>query len=315
MRFPVVRLILLCCALLTLVLPFRAQDSPAVSITPEAGPAEQAIFEIKISGLKPESPYLVEILFRADVVFSSDEMSNADGQIDYPIISTEGDAPGIYTLQVVSDGEVIASADFELTEAAADDTEAEVDFLGDVTVTPETAPFGKVQTIRIDELEAGTKYTLEITASETLQVAYRRIHTSDDDGAIEIEVFAEADDSPGRHAIAVYDEGGELIAEGEFIIEAPAERAVLVELQPYIIQAGQAVDIVVSGLSAFDGVTAQITSADGVLINTILARASIDGDLTVTFNAADDLAAGDYAVDLFVEADKLGGRRLRGRHS
>ena len=59
-----------------------------------------------------------------------------------------------------------------------------------------------------------------------MQVAYRRVHTSDDDGLIEIEVFAEDGDSPGRHAIAVYDEEGELIAEGEFTIEAPAERAV-----------------------------------------------------------------------------------------
>ena len=105
MRFPVARLILLCCALLALILPFQAQDAPTVSVTPEAGPAEEAAFEIKISGLKPESPYNVEILFQGDVVFSSDEMSDADGQIDYPIISTEGDAPGIYTLQVLSDGE------------------------------------------------------------------------------------------------------------------------------------------------------------------------------------------------------------------
>lgn len=307
MRFPVARLILLCCALLALILPFQAQDAPTVSVTPEAGPAEEAAFEIKISGLKPESLYNVEILFQGDVVFSSDEMSDADGQIDYPIISTEGDAPGIYTLQVLSDGELIASANFELTEAAADGREAEVDFLGDVTVTPETAPFGKVQTIRIGELEAGTKYTLEITAGATSQVAYRRVHASDDDGVIELQVFAEEGDSPGPHAIAVYDEAGELVAEGEFIIEARAERAVLLELQPDAIQAGQAVDLVVSGLSAFDGVTAQITSADGVLIDTILARASIEGSLIMTFNAADDLAAGDYTVDIFVEADKLGG--------
>lgn len=313
MRFPVARLMLFGCALLILALPLQAQATPAVSITPEAGPAEQAVFEITISGLQPESPYLVEILFEGEAVFSSDETSDAAGQIDYPIISTEGDAPGIYSLQVLSDGELIASADFELTDPADAAAESEVDFLGDVTVTPETAPFGKVQTIRIGELQAQTNYTLEITASETFQVAYRRVHTSDDDGVIEIEVFAEADDSPGHHAIAVYDEDGATIAEGEFTIEAPAERAVLVELQPASIQAGQAVDIIVSGLSAFDSVTAQITSADSILIDTILARASIDGNLTLTFNAADDLPLGEYSVDIFVEADKLAGAAFTAR--
>ena len=305
MRFHAARLILFGCALLALVLPFRAQDTPAVSITPEAGPVEQAVFDIIISGLQPEIPYSIEILFEGEAVFSSDENSDAAGLINYPIASTPGDAPGIYTLQVLRDGEVIASADFELTDAADSDLEAEADFLGDVTVTPESAPFGKVQTIRIGDLQAQTKYTLEITASETFQVAYRRVHTADDDGIIEIEVFAEAGDSPGRHAIAVYDEEGERIAEGDFTIEAPAERAVSVALQPNSVPAGQAVDIAVSGLAPFDSVTAQITSAAGVLIDTLLARASIEGDLILTFKPADDLAQGEYMVDIFVEADKL----------
>ena len=308
MRQPLARLTVLYCTLFLLALQFQAQDAPTVTITPEAGPFEQAVFDIQISGLLPESEYGIEILFDGEVVFSGDESSDADGAIDYPISSTPGDAPGVYTLQVLKDGEVVASAQFELTAEAGAETER--DLLGDVTVTPASAPFGQVQAISIGELEAQTKYTLEITASETLQVAYRRIHTSDDDGVIEIEVFAEEDDSPGRHAIAVYDEDGELIAEGDFTIEAPAERAVQVELQPETIQAGHSVDIVVTGLAAFDSVTAQITSTDGVLIDTILARASSDGAVTLTFVAAEDLLVGEYQVEVFVDAESLASAAL-----
>ncbi len=301
------RLIRLCLLLLALATPLLAQDAPAVTITPASGPVEQAVFDIQISGLAAESAYTVEILFDGEVVFSSDETSDADGQLSYPISSTEGDLPGVYTLQVISEGEVVASAEFELT--AADETQSETaaerDFLGDVTVTPDAAPFGKVQTIRIGDLESLTNYTVEITASESLQVAYRRIHASDEEGVIEIEVFAEEGDTAGRQTIAVYDQEGELSAEGEFTIEAPPKRDALVALEPAIIAAGGETAIAVSGLAAFDSVTAQITSAEGILIDTILARASSDGEVALSFAAADDLASGVYAVEVFVDGDKL----------
>ena len=310
MRFQFARVIRLCFLCLLLTIPLQAQDAPTVTISPEAGEVEQAVFDIAISGLAAESIYMVEILFGGEVVFSSEETSDADGQLAYPISSTAGDAAGIYTLQVLSAGEVVASGEFELTAAEGNETEAQREFLGDVTVTPEVAPFGKVQTIRIGELEAQTKVTVEITASDTLQVAYRRSHTSDDEGVIEIEVFAEEGDTPGLHAIAVYDQDGELIAEGEFTIEAPPQRDASVELRPAAIEAGQSVEIALAGLLAFDSVTAQITSAEGVLIDTILARASSDGEHTMTFATDPDLAEGDYAVYIFVDGEELIGATL-----
>ena len=41
------------------------------------------------------------------------------------------------------------------------------------------------------------------------------------------------------------------------------------------------------------------------MIDTILARASSDGEVTLEFSAADDLAGGEYAVDIFVDGEKL----------
>jgi len=308
------RLIRLCLLLLALAPPLLAQDGPAVTITPASGPVEQAVFDIQISGLAAASAYTVEILFNGEVVFSSDETSDAAGQLSYPISSTEGDLPGLYTLQVISEGELVASAQFELTAAdenqSATETAADSDFPGDVTVTPNAAPFGKVQTIRIGELEALANYTVEITASASLQVAYRRIHASDGEGVIEIDVFAEEGDAAGRQAIAVYDREGELIAAGEFTIEAPPERDAAVALEPAFIAAGGETEIAVTELAAFDSVTAQITSAEGILIDTILARASRDGAVRLNFAAADDLAAGVYAVEIFVDGDKLTAAKL-----
>ena len=198
MRLLFARLFPLCCSMLLLALAIHAQQTPTVTITPPAGIVEEAVFDIVIAGLQPASPYSIDILFQGDVVFSSDETSDADGQINYPIVSTAGDAPGAYTLQVISETELVASASFELT--------------------------------------------------------------------------------------------------------APAQPAAQVALEPASIQAGQALQIAVRGLGAFDSVTAQITAHDGVLIDTILARASIDGELRSTFSPADDLDPGEYQVDIFVDA-------------
>ena len=285
-----------------------AQDAPTVTITPESGEAESAVFIIEIDGLLPDTRYTVEILFAGAVVFSSEEDSDQAGHIPYPISSTEGDAPGVYTLQALLDGELIASGEFTLTAAAPAADQG--DFLGDVTVSPETVPFGKAQRLLIAELVPQTQYTVELTARETSQVAYRRSHISDQAGIIDIEIFAEEGDAPGLHAIAVYDEAGELIAAGILTILPQPARDVSVALSPDAVEAGGSVDIALGGLAAFDSVTAQITSADDVLIDAVLARASSNGEAMLSFTAPADLAAGEYTVDIFVEGARLASAML-----
>lgn len=305
MPFRIARFIRLTVLIFAFAIGAAAQPPPTVTITPESGEVESAIFTIEIDGLLPDTRYTVEIVFEGEVVYSSEETSDQAGHIPYPIGSTEGDAPGDYRLQVLLDGELIAGGGFALTAAEADADDAERESLGDVTVSPETAPFGKVQTLRIAALAPGAQYMVEITARETFQVAYRREHTSDADGLIEIEIFAVEGDAPGLHAIAVYDELGELVAAGIFTILPRPERNVSVTLAPAVAAAGDAIEIVVSGLAAFDSVAAQISSADGVLIDTVLARASGAGEAALSFMTPAVLTDGLYDVDIFVEGDLL----------
>ena len=269
-----------------------AQDAPTITITPESGQVEVALMMIEIAGLEANAVYAVEFVFEGEVVFASEETSDEEGHISYPAGSTAGDLPGIYTVQVLRDGEVIVSAEFELT-ASEDDG-----LPGDISVSPDAGPIGTVHTVTITELEPQSQYTVEITASEALKVGYRRQHDSDDDGLIEIEIFAEAGDSPGQQAIAVYDDDGELIGQGEFTIDAPPERDVSVDLLPPVAHAGQSLEIRLSGLASFDNVSAEILSADDQLIDTVFARASNAGEATMTFNAPVDLALGVYSVEI-----------------
>ena len=305
MPFRIARFIRLTVLIFAFAIGAAAQQPPTVTITPASGEVESAIFTIEIDGLLPDTRYTVEILFEGEVVFSSEETSDQAGHIPYPIGSTEGDAPGDYTLQVLLDGELIVSGGFALTAAAAEADEAERDSFGDVTVSPETAPFGKAQTLRIAALVPRTQYTVEITARETFQVVYRRSHSSDADGLIEIEIFAEEGDAPGLHAIRVYDELGEQIAAGVFTILPQPEREVSVTVAPAAAVPGEAIEIVLSGLAAFDSVTAQVSSADGVLIDSVMARASGAGEAALSFMTPPDLTDGLYDVDIFVEGDLL----------
>ena len=308
MRSGTLRFLRLSLLLALLVLSARAQDAPTVTISPAAGEAESAVFTIEIDGLKPDARYTLEIVFQGEVVFSSEEKSDQAGHIPYPISSTEGDAPGAYTLRVLSANELVASGEFTLTEAARD-AEAR-DFLGEVTVTPSAAPFGKTHALRIADLEPRAQYIVEITASETAQVAYRRSHNSGAAGLIEIEVFAEAGDAAGLQIIGVYDALGELIANGEFTIQPPPKRNIAVTISPPIVEAGGSVDIALTGLAAFDSVSAQITTSDGLLIDTILARASSNGEALLAFATPAALAEGEYDIDIFIEGARLAGATL-----
>lgn len=294
------RLLIVSLLFVALALSAPAQDTPTVTVTPDSGPVESAILTILIEGLQPNMDYSIEFLFDGEIVFSSEETSDDQGLITLPVGSTEGDLPGIYTVQVVQDGEALASADFELTAKEAGNL-----LLGDVTVTPPSGPIGTLHEIKIAGLDVQTRYTIEITASESQQVAYRRARVSDRDGIIEIDVFAEAGDTPGHQAIVVYDSEGETIATSEFTIDAPREREVAVVLAPPIVKAGRSVAVMVSGLAAFDSVSAQVKSADGVLIDSLMARASRDGQVNLSFTSPEDMAEGRYEIEVFAEGDHV----------
>lgn len=292
MRFPFAQIILPGCLALLLACGVMAQSQPTITISPPAGQVERAVFDIRIRGLNPGSEYIIEIVYAGAVVFSSRETSDANGEISYPVSSSAGDGPGIYTLRALSRDQVIASANFELTAASQ------------ISVNPASARIGEIQRIRIEDLDPQAAFRLEISASETGQVAYSREHSSDATGVIDIEIISEAGDAPGHHAITLYDQTGALIAEGHFRLETPMTDALAVSLQPATLPAGQSVEISLSGLAAFASVTAQITSSEGVLIDTLLARASGDGALKLTFESARTLPAGEYSVAIFVEAEK-----------
>ena len=308
MQSRIARLLCLCMPLALLLISTVAQATPTVTITPESGEVERAVFAVEIDGLLADTRYGIEIVFQGEVVFGSEEDSDQAGHIFIPLRSTPGDQTGDYTLRVLLDGTEVASGEFALT--AAKPASAAGDFLGEVAVSPTVAPFGKVHEVRIAALEPRSPFTVEITAHETGQLAYSRAFTSDDEGVITLEIFAEEGDAAGLQSIAVTDAAGELAAEGEFTIQPRPQRQVSVALAPETVAAGGSVEISLAGLAAFDSVTAQITTADGVLIDSVMARASSNGEARLSFATPADLADGIYQVLTFVEGARLASTAL-----
>lgn len=303
MRHAFLRLfIIISLLLITAVAMPLAQDDPIVTVTPDTGVVGSAILEVSGSGLIADESYTIEFLYQGVVVFSTDEVADMDGNVTFVAASTEDDEAGIYTVQLLNNGDIIAVSEFEFTE---NDREATLGTIGNINISPSSGPISTLHTIIIRDLDADASYTVEITASETDEIVYRRVWTANEQGRISIEIFAEDGDTTGQQVVAVIDSAGDIVAQGEFTIDEPPTRNIVVDITPSVAQAGREFTITVNGLAAFDTVIAQITSPSNVLVDTIRARASSQGVAVLSFMSSDELEADTYNVAIFVDDERM----------
>lgn len=285
-----------------------AQDDPTVSVSPPSAAVGSGIFDITVDGLQSDATYTIEFVFEGVVIFTSDETANDDGVIVLSAASSEDDVAGTYTVQVISNDSIIAVTEFELTiaDTTTEDETTPIESTGSINITPDSGPVSTLHTISLSGLDPDASYTVEITATRTEEVVYRRIWTSDEDGILSIEIFAEEGDTAGQQVVTVYDADGNLVAQDSFTIEDTPERNVVIGISPEVAPAGRVFTVSLEGLVAFDNVSLQVVSADNTLIDTVQARASSEGIAILTILTPDDLAEGDYAVDVFVDGTKVG---------
>ena len=287
-----------------------AQVGPTVSVSPTTGAVGSAIFEVTVEGLEPDATYTIEFVFEGIAIFTSDEEANDDGVVVFSAASTEDDIPGTYTVQVIRNDSIIAVTEFDLTPAGtddeADDSDETFETTGSISITPDSGPVSTLHSIELSDLNPDDSYTVEITAAETEEVVYRRIWTSDEDGDITIEIFAEEGDTTGQQIVTVYDADGALVAEADFTIEDSPERNVVIDVDPTAANAGNEITFTVEGLVSFDNVTLQVVSDDNALIDSIQARASSEGVAILSLLTSADLADGEYVAEIFVDGTKVG---------
>lgn len=306
MRHTFLRLLIITSLLLTIAITIPlAQNDPTITVSPETGTVGSAILDITASGLEAESTYTIEFIYKGAVVFSTDEVADADGTVTFVAASTEGDEPGIYDVQIVSNDDIIAVTEFEFIASDTQGDESSTETVGSINISPTSGPISTLHTIIVRDLDADATYTVEITASATEDIVYRRVWTADDRGQIKIEIFAEDGDTTGLQVVKVIDDAGEIIAQDTFTIDEEPVRNISIDVTPTVAQAGREFTITVSGLAAFDSVSAQITSESNILLDTVRARASSEGVAILSFLSSDDLADATYNVGIFIDDERM----------
>lgn len=303
------RLLIMIAVLMTAIVAIPlAQDDPTVSVSPPSGAVGSGIFDVTVDGLQSDATYTIEFVFEGVVIFTSDETANEDGVIVLSAASSEDDVAGTYTVQVISNDSIIAVTEFELTVAdtTTEDETTPIESTGNINITPDSGPISTLHTISLSGLDPDASYTVEITATRTEEVVYRRIWTSDEDGILSIEIFAEEGDTAGQQVVTVYDAEGNLVAQDSFTIEDTPERNVVIGISPEVAPAGRVFSVSLEGLVAFDNVSLQVVSADNTLIDTVQARASSEGMAILTILTPDDLAEGEYTVHVVVDGTQVG---------
>lgn len=95
--------------------PLVAEDG-RITITPPSGP-EGTSHLVEVTDLPANTPLTVRVTFGGEVVFSADRTSDADGNFSIRLITEPTDPAGVYTVEIVIDGEVVASAPMTLLRA------------------------------------------------------------------------------------------------------------------------------------------------------------------------------------------------------
>ncbi|MGJ3238729.1 MAG: hypothetical protein ACFE0Q_08490 [Anaerolineae bacterium] len=277
-------------------------DDVNVSVTPESGPVP-TVYTVTVSGLPADTNLTMFILFEGSSIFSFSGTSDAEGVFNTEITSEESDPPGIYTLEVRAEGEVIGSTDFEIADASAeetpeeetpDDTPPSVE--GDVVIdiTPTTLRQGERIEFIIRNLNPDETVTFELLFEG--EVIYSTEATANATGASGVALVARDDEALGQYDVRVVRDG-EIITSNSFTI-VPTDAEVnnaSIRIVPESGAQGTSYTITVAGLNADETIDVSVT-LDEENIFTSERTANAQGIVTIVLNSDAESAVGTYAV-------------------
>jgi hypothetical protein len=97
--------------------PPAVVDVGRIVITPAAGP-EGTSHLVEASDLPPNTPLIVQVTYNREVVFSAERSSDAEGRFSIRLITEPSDPAGVYDVNILIDGAVVASGSFRLIRDA-----------------------------------------------------------------------------------------------------------------------------------------------------------------------------------------------------
>ncbi|RMG78430.1 MAG: hypothetical protein D6712_21465, partial [Chloroflexi bacterium] len=224
-------------------------DDVTVTVDPPSGPRGTNHL-ITVSGLPANETVTLDIRFEGDSVFSADVPADENGVIEFPIISEETDALGVYDIVVMANNEDIASATLTITEegAATDGTPTQAT----VTITPDIGARGTIHQVSVEGLAQGA-YIVEVVFDG--EVVFSGEYFAGDEGRMAFRLQSEETDPEGDYTLIVRTPDGEAVAQGMFTVEAGELVTANLFISPQSAPLGSTHDVIVSNLPPESEVT------------------------------------------------------------
>lgn len=294
----IVSLLLVMASLMFASLFVQAQN-PEVIVTPNTIGIDDTI-TITASGLEANTTYIIDVLFEEASVFATERTSNNRGQLVISLRSEPSDPFGEYAVIVVLDGFEVARTTFMLEDTSPPDPiETDASLTASVIVSPDSATVGNTHNILISGLEAGQAITLQIRDAED-SLKYSRRLVADNNGRVQVRIFTEEnEDEPGVYSVNVLNSDNTVIGATVLILEDFIGRDGILTISPDVIEAGTTVTLRAVEVKPFADLTILILREQtNERIFMTRQRADVDGTIHLNHTLDDDLAPGDYRVEV-----------------
>lgn len=278
-------------------------EDVSVSVIPETGiiPTE---YTLLVEGLPADTNITLFILLDGQSVLSLSGTADENGSYTTVITSEASDPPGVYTLEVRAEGNVIGSFDFEIADEEADapqddeeTTEAPVG-TGDASLLIDPVNLRQGERIEFVISELTPEETVIFELSFDGEVIYMTEATADGNGLAGVALLARDDEPLGEYQVRIL-RGEEAIASNTFAIVD--SNMVLSEAQltvePETASAGSDYAIIVTGLEPEETVEVSV-SLEGDTIFEDERVANSEGTVTVVLSSdsGDELGLYDVLV-------------------
>ena len=167
-------------------------------------------------------------------------------------------------------------------------------------IIPDEAVVGRTHFISITNLNRGEEIVVRIFYDG--EEIYKTEQSADNRGRVEVEIFTEADDSPGEYIVDVRNVLGRVLAQSSFTVLEAEGLDATINVVPVEAEVGTVFTLNISEAQAFVGLQALFRDADGMIVYSTTVYADTDGLASVEF-PTEELAAGIYNVSLVLRND------------
>ncbi len=226
-----------------------------IAIDPAAG-IQGTRHSVTVTGLPAGSSGVLDVVFAGASVFSTEFTADASGTYTTGLVTDASDSNGVYTVNIVLDGEIVASGDF----AVGGDVEPPVP-TGNMSITPASGPRGTNHAIEVRGLQPGAAVTLDIAFNG--QSVFSTTGTAGNDGIFTFSVVSEASDPAGTYTITAT-VGGEVVGSSELTITEEGAQpptptgAVVMTITPTAGAIGTTHNVEITGLAPDTTVTVDV---------------------------------------------------------